>query len=343
VRPGSRGTLLKFGTFTVVMVALTALLFMMFGQYRSGSTDRYSAVFADASRLKAGDSVRAAGIRVGTVREVTLEPDDHVLVVFDADANVVLTTGSRAAIRYLNLVGDRYLELLDGPGSTRLLVPGSQIPLSQTAPALDLDVLLGGLKPVIQGLNPRDVNALTGSLLQIFQGQGDTLESLLSKTSSFTNSLADNSQTVESLIDNLDTVAATLSRDGDQFAGALDRLNRLVSELSANRDTVGEAIESLSAGTASIAELLSAARPPLAGVVDQLNRLAPNVTGDKATLDTALQRAPGNYRKLVRLGAYGSWLNFYICGLSVRVSDLQGRTAVFPWIKQDVGRCADGK
>ena len=78
-------------------------------------------------------------------------------------------------------------------------------------------------------------------------------------------------------------------------------------------------------------------------MVDQLNRLAPNITGDKATLDTALQRAPGNYRKLVRLGAYGSWLNFYICGLSVRVSDLQGRTAVFPWIKQDVGRCADGK
>jgi len=343
VRPGSRGTLLKFGTFAVVMVALTALLFMMFGQYRSGSTDRYSAVFADASRLKPGDSVRAAGIRVGTVRDVTLQADDHVLVAFDADPKIVLTTGTRAAIRYLNLVGDRYLELLDSPGSARLLPAGSQIPLSQTAPALDLDVLLGGLKPVIQGLNPRDVNALTASLLQIFQGQGDTLESLMSKTSSFTNAVADNSHTVESLIDNLDTVAATLARDGDQFGGALDRLNRLVSELSANRDTVGDAIDSLSAGTASIADLLSSARSPLAGVVDQLNRLAPNIAAQKATLDTALQRAPDNYRRLVRLGAYGSWLNYYICGISVRVSDLQGRTAVFPWIKQDTGRCADHK
>ena len=343
MRPGSRGTLLKFGTFAVVMVALTALLFMMFGQYRSGSTDRYSAVFADASRLKPGDSVRAAGIRVGTVRDVTLQADDHVLVAFDADPKIVLTTGTRAAIRYLNLVGDRYLELLDSPGSARLLPAGSQIPLSQTAPALDLDVLLGGLKPVIQGLNPRDVNALTASLLQIFQGQGDTLESLMSKTSSFTNAVADNSHTVESLIDNLDTVAATLARDGDQFGGALDRLNRLVSELSANRDTVGDAIDSLSAGTASIADLLSSARSPLAGVVDQLNRLAPNIAAQKATLDTALQRAPDNYRRLVRLGAYGSWLNYYICGISVRVSDLSGRTAVFPWIKQDTGRCADTK
>ena len=63
--------------------------------------------------------------------------------------------------------------------------PGARIPVERTAPALNLDLLLGGLKPVIQGLNPQDVNALTASLLQIFQGQGDTMESLLSHTSSF--------------------------------------------------------------------------------------------------------------------------------------------------------------
>lgn len=90
---------------------------------------------------------------------------------FDADRNVVLTEGSRAAVRYLNLVGDRYLELLDGPGSPKRLPAGGQIPVSRTAPALDLDLLLGGLKPVTQGLNPHDVNALTAGLLQVFQGQ----------------------------------------------------------------------------------------------------------------------------------------------------------------------------
>ena len=95
--------------------------------------------------------------------------------------------------------------------------------MDRTAPALDLDLLLGGLKPVIQGLNPQDVNALTNSLVQILQGQGGTLDSLLSKTSSFTNSLADNSQVVEQLIDNLRHVVGTLSKDGDEFSGAIDR------------------------------------------------------------------------------------------------------------------------
>ena len=51
--------------------------------------------------------------------------------------------------------------------------------------------------------------------------------------------------------------------------------------------------------------------------------------------------AANNYRKLVRLGAYGSFLNQYLCGLSFRVSDLQGRTAYFPWIVQHTGRCAE--
>ena len=118
-------------------------------------------------------------------------------------------------VRYLNLVGDRYLELADGPGSTKILPPGSQIPVDNTAGALDLDLLLGGLKPVIQGLNPQDVNALSQALVQIFQGQGGTLESLLSKTSSFSNALADNSQVVQDLIDNLNTVVDTLAKDGD--------------------------------------------------------------------------------------------------------------------------------
>ena len=113
---------------------------------------------------------------------------------FDADRNTVLTTGTKAAIRYLNLVGDRYLELVDTPDSDTDRACGRADPVDRTAPALDLDLLLGGLKPVIQGLNPEDVNALTASLVQILQGQGGTLESLFSKTSSFTSSLADNNQ-----------------------------------------------------------------------------------------------------------------------------------------------------
>jgi len=336
-----QATLAKLAAFFVVMVILTAFLFFIFGQYRTGATNGYSAVFTDASRLKSGDTVRIAGIRVGTVSGLSLRDDKKVVVTFNADRGIALTGGTRAMVRYLNLVGDRYLELTDGPGSTKILPPGSQIPVDRTAGALDLDLLLGGLKPVIQSLNPQDVNALTQSLIQVFQGQGPTLESLLSKTSSFSNTLADNSQVVQDLIDNLNTVVDTLAKNGDQFSDTLDRLERLLTGLSKDRDPIGEAIVSLDNGTASLADLLTEARPPLAGTVDELNRLAPLLDTGKDQIDVALQKAPENYRKLVRLGAYGSFINYYICGISFRATDFQDNTVVFPWIEQDTGRCTE--
>lgn len=338
---GASPTLVKFGVFAAVMLALSASLFYIFGEFRNGPTHAYSAIFTDASQLKTGDSVRVAGIRVGTVNAVSLQPDNTVLVDFDVDDDVALTAGSRAAVRYLNLVGDRYLELIIGPGSMRLLSAGSRIPVDHTMPSLDLDLLLGGLKPVIRGLNPRDVNALAAALLHVFQGQGQTLQSLLAKTSSFSNDVADKNKAVESLIDNLNTVVQTLAEQGGQFSGAIERLQRLVSDLAQDRDPIGDAIQALAAGTASVTDLLGAARPPLAGSVDQLNRLAPLLEQGKGRLDDALQRAPGNFRKLARTGAYGSFVNYYICGLMFRVTDLQGRTAVYPWLRQTEGRCAE--
>jgi phospholipid/cholesterol/gamma-HCH transport system substrate-binding protein len=335
------GTLIKFTIFGVVMAVLTAFLFFIFGQIRTGATNGYSAVFTDASRLETGDTVRVSGIRVGTVQDVSLRSDRKVVVKFDADRSIRLTSGTKAQIRYLNLVGDRYLELVDSPGSAQILPVGAQIPVDRTAPALDLDLLLGGLKPVIQGLNPKDVNALTASLIQVLQGQGGTLDSLFSKTSSFTNSLADNNQVIEQLIEDLKTTLDTLSKDGDEFSGAIDRLEKLISGLAADRDPIGEAITSLDNGTASLSDLLGRARPPLAGTIDQLNRLALLLDDDKDRLDATLQKTPELYRKLARVGSYGAFFPYYICGIAFRASDLTGRTVQFPWIRQDTGRCAE--
>ncbi len=340
MRRSFRPTVIKFAIFAVVMSLLTASLFFIFGQYQTGTRKGYSAVFADVSRLQPGESVRVAGMRVGTVNRVELQRDKSVVVTFDADPNVAMTDSTRAAVRYLNLVGDRYLELIEGPAGAPL-PPGGQIPKVRTQSALDLDLLLGGLKPVLRGLNPQDVNALSASIIGIFQGQENTLQSLFSNTSGFTAALAEHNRTIQALIDNLRTLLATLTKEGDKFSDTIGQLENLVTQLAAERDPIGSAIESLNDGTASVADLLGDARTPLAGTVDELSRLATHLDIQKDRLDTSLQKAPDNYRKLVRTGAYGSFFNYYICELKWRVTDLQGRTAVFPWIKQENGRCTE--
>ena len=256
------GTLIKFAVFGLVMALLTAFLFMVFGQYENRFDERLfgglqRCVAAEVGRLGAdrrhpGRHRRGcvAAARPQGARRVRRRPQhqaDHRHQGRDPLPQP----------RRRPLPGTRRRSA----GSTKILPAGSQIPVDRTAPALDLDLLLGGLKPVIQGLNPQDVNALTGSLVQILQGQGGTLESLFSKTSSFTNSLADNNQVIEQLIDNLRTTLDTLSKDGDEFSGAIDKLESLVNGLSADRDPIGTAIESLNNGTASLADLLGRAQP----------------------------------------------------------------------------------
>ncbi|CAA0124470.1 Lipoprotein LprN [Mycolicibacterium vanbaalenii] len=334
-------TFIKVTVFGVVMSLCMTFLFLIFAESRAGSTSSYSAMFANASRLDAGDSVRVAGIRVGTVEDVTLDESGTVLVTFDADRSVALSADTRAEIKYLNLIGDRYLELVVDETAPDRLAPGARIPLDRTAPALSLDLLLGGLKPVIQGLDAREVNALTSSIVQILQGQGGTLESLFSKSSSFTNAIADNNQVVQQLIDQLQDSLSVLSQEGDEFSETVDRLEHLVRGLSQDRDPIGIAIEALDKGTASLTDLLGSAREPLTADIAELNRLAANIAGDKDRIDGTLQMLPDVYRKLARVGSYGSFFPYYICGLTIRASDLEGRTVVFPWITQETGRCVE--
>ena len=92
-----------------------------------GRATRFHATFTEASRLKAGQDVRIAGVPVGSVKGVELNPDNTVDVAFDVNDRYQLYTSTRAVVRYQNLVGDRYLEITSGPGDLRKLPAGATI------------------------------------------------------------------------------------------------------------------------------------------------------------------------------------------------------------------------
>ena len=102
--------------------------------------------------LENGDFVRIAGVEVGKVNKISIQDDTTALVEFNADESVVLTEGNRAVIRYDDLIGGRYLALVEGTGGTKRLNPGDTIPLARTSPALDLDALIGGFRPLFSAL-----------------------------------------------------------------------------------------------------------------------------------------------------------------------------------------------
>src|SRR5262249_31587197 len=154
------------------------------------------------------------------------------------------------------------------------LAPDQTIPVDRTEPAMDLDTLLGGFRPLFRALDPEQVNALAGQLIQAFQGQGATIASFLSESATFTNSLADRDELIGQVIDNLNTVLGSLGDQSKQVGKAVDSLSELTKGLAAQKSDISNAVAYTNASTATIADFFRQARPPIQNTVTQTDRAA---------------------------------------------------------------------
>ncbi len=316
-------------------------LFAVFGQMRFGEkTRQYFAEFTNVTGLENNDFVRIAGVEVGQVKNVEIQPDTTALVEFTADDSVVLTEGSRAVIRYDDLIGGRYLALEEGTGATKKLNAGDTIPLARTSPALDLDALIGGFRPLFSALDPDQVNALSGQLITALQGQGGTINSFLAQTAALTTTLADRDQLIGQVIVNLNVVLGSLGDQSDQFGKAVDALAQLVEGLAERRTDISNGLAYTNEAAGTVADLLSQARPPLKKTIDETDRAAGIVVADHEYFDNLINTLPDAYQALARQGIYGDFFSFYLCDVVLKLNGKGGQPVYVKVAGQSTGRCA---
>ncbi|MFU8854629.1 MCE family protein [Micromonospora sp. SL1-18] len=333
--------LVKLAIFAVVTLLATGLLAQTLGAFPPDGLT-YRARFTDVTGLLPGDDVRIAGVRVGKVSDIAVVDDSIAEVAFTVDRDVPLATSVRAAIRYRNLVGQRYLALTEGPGDGRPLRADGLIPLTQTKPALDLTALFNGFRPLFTALNPTDVNKLAYEIIQVLQGEGGTVASLLRRTASLTNTLADRDAVIGRVVTNLNDVLSTLASHDRELDQSVTQLQQFVSGLSADRTAIGEALVNLADLTDTTAGLLRQTRPPLAADVRALDDLAGTLDRNSAAIDATLGRMPERYESLTRVASYGSWFNFYLCDFDGRVAVAGRAPLTTPAVSATAARCATG-
>ena len=312
--------LVKLLVFVVVTSLATAVLVVTIGNIGFGSSREYRAEFTDATGVNKGDDIRVAGVRVGTVSEVEIVDRTRALVTFSVDEETSVNGGTNAAIRYRNLVGQRYISLTQEVGDTQRLPAGTTIPVSRTRPALDLTVLFNGFKPLFQALSPEDVNKLSFELMQVFQGEGGTLEGLLAHTASVTNTLADRDQVIGDLIDNLSLVLDHVADRDQQLTRLIQSFRTLVGGLKQDRNAILDSLDDVSTLSVETASLIDGIREPFVKDIKELRTVAGNIDKNKAELDRALQVLPIKLNKIGRTAIYGSFFNFYLCEFQGRVN-----------------------
>ncbi|MQS38737.1 MCE family protein [Streptomyces katsurahamanus] len=306
--------LVKSLVFIVVTALATTVLAIGIANTGVGDTSPYRARFTDVTGLIPGDSVRIAGVKVGQVDAVRIADRRVAEVDFSVEKGRRLPVSATAAVKYLNMVGQRYIDLGQGTGPVgRSLPAGGTIPLERTSPALDLTQLFNGFQPLFEGLSPTEINELAGSIVKVLQGDGGTVDSLLRHIGSLTGTVAAKDEVIGEVVTNLSTVLKTVNDREEGFDDLVDTLERLVSGFARDRAPLGEAVESMGELATVTAGLLQDGRAPIERDIRELGRLSRQLNEHTPALEDFLRRTPAKMRAVTRLTSYGSWLNLYLC------------------------------
>lgn len=123
-----------------LVLAAAAAFFVYAGQNSGlgGSGDTYplKASFRSVQGISAGSDVKLAGVKVGTITSMTLNPTTYFAdVVVDIDKDILLPTDTAILISSEGLLGGNFVELVPG-GMPDNLAPGDEIEDTQGAISL---------------------------------------------------------------------------------------------------------------------------------------------------------------------------------------------------------------
>ncbi|MFB7918795.1 MCE family protein [Streptomyces sp. NPDC056061] len=312
------GPLAKSIVFILVTTLATTVLALSIANTGVGETRSYKARFTDVTGLVVGDSIRIAGVKVGQVESIEVADRRLAEVGFTVRRGHSLPASVTASIKYLNMVGQRYIDLDRGAGPVgETFAVGATIPVSRTTPALDLTQLFNGFQPLFEGLSPPDVNKLAGSIVQVLQGEGGTVDSILQHVGSLTGTVAAKDKVIGEVIKNLNTVLKTVNDREAGFNDLVVTLQKLVTGFSADRKPLGQAVTAMGALTTVTAGLLDDGRKPLKDDIEQLGRLSDRLADNSPKIENFLRKTPAKMAAISRITSYGSWLNLYLCEAKV--------------------------
>src|SRR6202453_543439 len=339
------GTLIKLGIFSLVLLLFTVMIVVVFGQMRFDRSNGFSAEFSNVSGLRPGQFVRASGVEIGKVSSIHLvDGGKRARVEFNVDKSVPLYQSTTAQVRYLDLIGNRYLELKrgEGEGADQVLPPGGFIPLSRTSPALDLDALIGGFKPLFRALDPVKVNTIASALVNVFQGQGGTINDILDQTAQLTSHIGERDQAIGEVIKNLNIVLDTTVKHRKDFDQTVDNFEKLVSGLNNHAEPFAAGIANISNGAGPVGDFAADNRPLLHKTLNYLEPIQQAVVDQKDLYDDQIHRTPIGMNIVGNaVGNYGDWVNFYLCDLTLKTNGLQagGPVRTVKIWSQPTGRC----
>lgn len=293
------------------VVAAVAVIVLAGG---NGDGYRMRVELANAGGLREGSTVRVGGASVGKVTDLRLGRGDRAIADVELeDAAAPVGAGASAAVRSLNLLGQKYLDL-DAGDRSRPQPSGSVIPRDRATIAVELDQVLDVLDPDTRARLAIVINEMGLSMTRRPSDYNAMLRRLpptLSAATRMVGEVAADNRALGRLVERGDRLMARIATERRQLGRLVGVSASTMRNLASRRDRMGEALDrapgTLTSLRGFLAELRSATRPlgPAAtslkaaapSLVRTLTALAPFERTARPALDQASSVAP----KLTRL------------------------------------------
>lgn len=228
--------------FTAIAAACAVIVLTALRNPVNGSVLRYTATFTDVSGLDVGNDVRISGVQVGKVEAVRLEGRTAKIDFTSLNEHPVYRN-TVAAVRFQNLLGQRYVELVQPATPGERLPAGSAIPIGQTVPSFDITKLFNGFRPVFTTLDPAQLNQFGENLLRMIQGDDSGIGPVLRDLDAISKFAVNRQAVITVLIRNLSEISRDLGGKSQQLFRLIASLNGLLSTFTSKADDFRTSID----------------------------------------------------------------------------------------------------
>jgi phospholipid/cholesterol/gamma-HCH transport system substrate-binding protein len=266
-----------------------------------------NANFDDVTGLLPNDNVKIAGVVVGKVTGIKVV-EGRARVSFTVKKGIALGDDTTAAVRWRNLIGQRYVYLYPGKNTVTKLQDGKDI--GSTESVVDLGALFNELGPIVSAIDEHQVNDFLDTITQALDGNQDKLGKAIDDLGTLTKGLGDRDQAIGRLVDNLNTVAGVITNRDQQIRVMLDNLVLISSTFSANTQTVDTALKEFGDFSANLHEILTNNSTEIDRIINNLDLVMTQVVAPKLdTLDHALKGIDAASQAIFNSSRLGEWLN----------------------------------
>jgi len=286
-------TLVKLAAFAAAIIVLSVIVIQSITTPVPGRKVSYTALITDVSGLYSGDSVRRAGVEIGKVEAVDLK-GGLAHVRFDVQADQPVSDTTQVAVRYQNLVGQRYLEVIaseSDPG-TRLR-PGQMIGVADTIPSFDITGLFNSVAPLLTPLSAAELNQFGENILKVVQGDGTGLQPVLDAINKVMSYVGDRDNLIATLIDALGQVSGQLVGHSATLMQLISNLDGVFSNFTDKADNVNSSIDQINRAMGPAVSLLEQIQGSYDGNYGPLDGLLHRVVPATPQIVQVLATVPG--------------------------------------------------